>query len=346
MFGLLLLQIQWDQLPTTNRVQNGGTYSSLQFPSDESNTWWRGGGIFLKRDAATQKCVVESCYFNGCCNMANAPSESDTEPIGGGAIFVQTGSLECEMCYFYLCRARVGSGGAICALGQATISNCNFTKCQCYKPDPFNTVPKPSNPGERTEHYGGGGVYGDSEKVTLSNCIFQECKLNDPETTYSGTGGGVYAKSLECYDCQFISCYSFYMGSGIAFGYTVKHVVGVSLICERCLFDKCSATTKGAVIAYTDANSVAVFRNCTVSECEATYNCPGIDFEGDGSLELDGCVFGSLTAAVDAGALHVIQGQSSTNLRFQIKGCVFNSTSPPNLPSVNIRNVDTVDFEC
>ena len=134
------------------------------------------------------------------------------------------------------------SGGAIYAVGDVTITTCQFIENACY----FTA--------EGNKEANGAAIYligkGDAK---IANCFFKRTYGHSPNT--QAQGGAIYAENTAIKDCYFLDCVALDAGGAV---YNVK---GSVIDCE---FDGCYAREGGAIYSKS-----GILRDNEVFNCRA-----------------------------------------------------------------------------
>ena len=169
------------------------------------------------------------------------------------------------------------SGGAIYAVGDVTITTCQFIENSCY----FTA--------EGNKDANGAAIYLIGKgNAKIANCFFKRTYGHSPNT--QAQGGAVYAENTEINNCYFLDCVSLDAGGAV---YNVK---GKVIDCE---FDNCYAREGGAIYSTSGTLRDNEVFNCrallgggiynmgtainnTVGNCFADYTLLGDDKGGAG----------------------------------------------------------------
>ena len=259
--------IDWESLPSQGRISTANTAVTGKKFDNPNSVVWRGGAILIQ-EGPNQVTKVERCYFKNCQNMESIASGA-TDELGGGAISMRSGKLECTTCYFQGCQARVGNGGAIISIVDVTLSDCNFTECIT------KTADKSSGKAF------GGAIYCQPGNVVLTECFFEKCKTNEAIDSAPCCGGAVFSLSIEASFCGFSECVA-RNGGAITVGWDVgSHApYGKKLSLANCTISDCEAKSRfnscGAIEAYGDIETTTTtspfeftMEGCTIVRCSA-----------------------------------------------------------------------------
>lgn len=134
------------------------------------------------------------------------------------------------------------SGGAIYAVGDVTITTCQFVENSCY----FTA--------EGNRDANGAAIYLEGKgKAKIVDCFFKRTYGHSPNS--QAQGGAIYAVNTEIKDCYFLDCVALDAGGAV-------YNVGGSVV--DCNFDGCYARDGGAIYS-----ASGTLRNNKIFNCRA-----------------------------------------------------------------------------
>ena len=207
---------------TRNTLQVGRPHivHSCIFQSISSSV--SNGGVLYLHDTSrstTTSLTVDCCIFNTCSN-----TQIEGERYGGGAIYIDCGTLSITSSLFHKCQS-VQYGGGIYAYNNcdsATVRACNFINCAANHAGGIMTHMGPTSSISSSHfiscsaEWVGGGFYHNCKTtagtLTLSDSLFTNNRA-DYEYDFQSTdrGGGAFE---DCRESNYTSKFSFSFFSG------------------------------------------------------------------------------------------------------------------------------------